>query len=134
MKQKAGVVLHRTGDTGETEVLLVSAKKHPGSWVFPVGTVEPGETRAATATRECAEESGYRVTLGAQLREPITARAEAEFTFFLATVAGTAPTWETEREQRWVRLGSLVDHVPDVFKAMATDAVRRLDGRIGDEA
>ncbi len=48
-KRKAGVLLYRSNTDGEIEVLLISARKFPGSWVFPGGTLEPGEMPAEAA-------------------------------------------------------------------------------------
>jgi predicted NUDIX family NTP pyrophosphohydrolase len=75
-KRSAGLLLHRRGVGGTTEVLLV----HPGgpfwrtrqwgSWSIPKGEVDPGEDEPAVAEREFSEElgsappSGPRVDLG----------------------------------------------------------------------
>jgi len=37
-----------------------------GSWEFPGGKVEPGETDAAALARECLEELGVQVNVGAR--------------------------------------------------------------------
>jgi predicted NUDIX family NTP pyrophosphohydrolase len=52
---------------GEPEVLLVHpggpfwARKDDGAWSIPKGEVEPGEDLLASARREFAEETGFRV-------------------------------------------------------------------------
>ena len=46
-----------------------------GRWEFPGGKVEPGETDAQALARECAEELGVRVAVGARVG-PDVARAE----------------------------------------------------------
>jgi predicted NUDIX family NTP pyrophosphohydrolase len=59
----AGILLYRR-TSGAVEVLLVHPGgpfwrgKDQGAWMIPKGLVEPGETPAATAEREFAEELG----------------------------------------------------------------------------
>jgi len=57
----ASVILERGGT-----VLLLRRARPPraGTWVFPGGFVEMGETVAAAATRECIEETGVDPCLG----------------------------------------------------------------------
>lgn len=51
-----GVAFHRL-DTGKLEIALIAT--HGGQrWQLPKGSVETGETSAAAATREVAEETG----------------------------------------------------------------------------
>ena len=51
-----GVVFRVRG--GVVELLLVTARKRPASWVLPKGHVEAGETPEQAAVREVAEEAG----------------------------------------------------------------------------
>ena len=44
--------------TPDLSVLLLERTAHPGFWQSVTGSVEPGETLAATALREVAEETG----------------------------------------------------------------------------
>jgi 8-oxo-dGTP diphosphatase len=127
-KQKAGVVAYRMGPDGAPLVLLVSSRTFPGSWVFPVGTQKRGESLGETAARECREESGYEVKVGAQLNAVniIGDRKTRRFTFFLATVVQEHPDWETDRQRRWLPLSQLAETVADVFRPVARDAVERL--------
>ncbi|GAA2688902.1 MULTISPECIES: NUDIX domain-containing protein [Actinosynnema] len=66
----AGILLHRTGAGGRTEVLLGHmggpfwARKHAGAWSIPKGEVEEGEEPEAAARREFAEELGVPVPDG----------------------------------------------------------------------
>jgi predicted NUDIX family NTP pyrophosphohydrolase len=63
-RRSAGIVLHRRGADGETEVLLVHpggpfwAKKDAGAWSIPKGEPGDGEEPLAAALREFAEELG----------------------------------------------------------------------------
>jgi 8-oxo-dGTP pyrophosphatase MutT (NUDIX family) len=66
-RQSASLILVRDGDgdgdgNGAIELLLVQRSPEQrfmgGFWVFPGGAVDEGETHAATAVRELAEEAG----------------------------------------------------------------------------
>ncbi|MDM8520726.1 NUDIX domain-containing protein [Anaerolineales bacterium HSG6] len=50
----------------QEKVLLIQRKVRPakGSWCFPGGFMEMGETPQQTAQRECKEESGFQVEIG----------------------------------------------------------------------
>jgi 8-oxo-dGTP pyrophosphatase MutT (NUDIX family) len=127
-KEKAGVVVYRSNDGGEPLVLVVSARKFKDQWVFPVGTVEKGESLETAARRECEEESGYRVDLELKL-PPVLASKSGKikrFTFFLATLIGEAPQWETDRQRHWLPADQVVDAMPDVFQGVARQAVARI--------
>ena len=54
---EAGAIVIRR-DGGVPRVLLVTAKKQPGEWIFPKGHIEPGEDGLDAALREALEESG----------------------------------------------------------------------------
>jgi len=60
-----GAVVLRRAQAG-LEVLLVRRGRPPnvGSWTFPGGRVEAGETLAAAVVREVKEETGLAVTVG----------------------------------------------------------------------
>ncbi len=125
---KAGVVAIRPTATAEPEVLLITSRRHPHSWIFPVGTVEPGESLERAAARECAEESGYTVEIGrllATLRLAGEAGGAAQpFFFFAASVTGECATYETDRQRRWVPLAGLQVALPPVFLPVARAAVQ----------
>ena len=54
---QAGAVAFRMHD-GRPQILLVTARRNPSQWIFPKGTVEPGETLEEAALREAREEAG----------------------------------------------------------------------------
>lgn len=134
MSRKAGVVAWRRTDGGTLEILLITARRHPNSWIFPVGTVDPGETLEQAAARECAEESGYTVETGqliAQIELPQESarRRQSElshslpFTFFSGQVTGESSVYETDRQRRWVPLSQLTESVSPAFAEVARVAV-----------
>ncbi len=128
-RRKAGVVLYRHTDEWHFEVLLVSARKFPGSWVFPCGTLETGESAQAAAERECHEESGYLAEIGPQVGR---ARANRHsYTFFLARIKGDTGEYEADRQLKWVPLEQLVTGVPQPFQGVAKRAVKMLSAGKG---
>ena len=55
--KQAGAIVVRAGKAGP-RILLVTARRNPGNWIFPKGHVESGETLRAAAVREAREEAG----------------------------------------------------------------------------
>ena len=126
--QKAGVVASRRTADGEIEVLVITARRRPHEWIFPVGTVDPGETLEQAAARECMEESGYTVRTGSLLKtlELDRKHGPRRFSFFAAHVTGEADTYETDRRRRWVPLAQLVGTITKAFTPVARAAVVHL--------
>ena len=118
--QKAGVVAYRYKNENEVEILLITARSSPSTWIFPVGTVKSGESLQETAARECLEESGYVVDVGSLL-EVVEIEEDdlvRQFTFFLAQVTGEIEEYETDRQRQWVSLSNLVSTVTNVFSSV----------------
>lgn len=116
---KAGVVLYKQTNN-HYEVLIVTARLHQDTWIFPVGTLERNETEKETAIREGGEEGGY-------LGEPATLKYLAEIyidrgevidklTFFLAKAVSEIPPLKEGRKRKWVRLEELDDVILDAFR------------------
>ena len=128
VKHKAGVVVYRENGNGGTEVLLVSARKHKGSWVFPVGTVEDHETLQVTAARECEEESGFIVETEDEIGTvQVNGNKESVFfTFYKAVVTGENEEYEKDRERKWVSMESLEQTVAEIFKPIAISFIRSI--------
>ncbi len=127
-KEKAGVVAYRLVPGDEPLVLVVTARKVKGSWVFPVGGVEKGESLKAAAKRECLEESGYYVDVEARLSPIEVPKGNniRRFTFYLAKEVGEARTWEMDRTRDWVPISKIVDILPDIFQGVAHEAAQIL--------
>ena len=64
--QAAGALVWRVNEKKRLEVLLVHRPRYD-DWSWPKGKLDPGETLAACAVREIAEETGTEVILGQPL-------------------------------------------------------------------
>lgn len=128
VKEKAGVVIHRKNEYGKVEVLLISARKFKGSWVFPVGTVEKGETLREAAARECAEESGYIVKTGKEIGSELIGEngSKNRFTFYSAETTGRETEYENDRERLWVKLDELKERIAPVFVPFADKFIKEI--------
>lgn len=103
----AGAVLWRTGRSG-VEVGLVHRPRYD-DWSFPKGKLDQGESMAAAAVREVAEETGHRARLGIRLgdvRYPV-AEGTKLVRYWAAQErgGGFVPNDETD-ELRWVDPGA----------------------------
>ncbi len=63
----AGAVLWRPGNSDLAVEIAVIHRPRYDDWSLSKGKIDPGETAPIAAVREVFEETGYRVTLGAQL-------------------------------------------------------------------
>jgi ADP-ribose pyrophosphatase YjhB (NUDIX family) len=114
-------VAWRVKKGGQPAILLISARKYPGSWTFPVGTVEAGETSEGAAARECREESGYIVDIGPAVGTIRRARKKRmyHYTFFLARVTDEVKQYETDRQRKWVPQNEVSAAVAKIFRPIA---------------
>jgi 8-oxo-dGTP pyrophosphatase MutT (NUDIX family) len=105
----AGAVVFKLTREGP-RYLLVEASGRRGRWVFPKGHVEDGETAAAAATREVAEEAGVRARPVKRLRRVVQKqRGESiSIAYFLMSYTGrTVPS--EERRIRWLAFDEAVE-------------------------
>lgn len=129
---KAGIVPYRKKQSSQKtetfEILVVSSRKYPGQWVFPVGTVEKGESVARAALRECTEESGYSVELGEEI-DTVTinsGKQSSKFIFFLGLVIKENKIWENDRERCWCEPKDVVVMIAKPFRKVAEIAIQNL--------
>lgn len=95
-----GVVVRGRG--ADLRVLLVTAQRQPGQWVFPKGHIEDGETAEQAGIREVEEEAG----VVAEIVAPIgtiqyrNARGEVRAQLYLMTFVSEGEPRE-DRRRGW---------------------------------
>ena len=84
-----------------------------GQWEFPGGKVEPGETEEAALARECVEELGVRVEVGARVGPdvPLTGGRAVLRVFAVRLLDGVLPRPLEHAALRWLGADEL-DSVP----------------------
>lgn len=78
-----------------------------GYWEFPGGKVEPGEGDAAALVRECREELGVEVAVGARLGGDVPLGETATLRVFTARVVAGAPAPLEHLALRWLGPGEV---------------------------
>jgi len=80
-----------------------------GRWEFPGGKVEPGENDAQALVRECAEELGVRVEVGARVGPDVPlAHGRAMLRVFAVTLLeGDVPRALEHAAMRWLSIDEL---------------------------
>mmetsp|Transcript_8776 Transcript_8776/g.27395 ORF Transcript_8776/g.27395 Transcript_8776/m.27395 type:complete len:182 (+) Transcript_8776:234-779(+) len=104
-KRRAGGLVLRLVE-GREEVLLISSRKDPATWILPAGTVERGETLRETALREVLEEAGVECAFSepAELGEYADDARLVRTAVYVMRVARDRGAWEDEdlgRRRRW---------------------------------
>ena len=85
-ERAAGIILYHREPDSEPHYLLLRNAKH-GTWGFPKGHTEPGESDSETAHRETLEETGVdTVDLHPSFREEITYAVRTRHGHVLKTV------------------------------------------------
>lgn|GEM_PF-850322 len=92
--------------------LLVAQREHPpalaGQWEFPGGKVERGETARAALVRECDEELGCQVVVGAEIGRQSLADGALFLLFEVALAPGSPlPAALEHRQLRWAEAAEL---------------------------
>ena len=116
--QQAGAIAFKDG--AEPRFLLVTARRSPGTWIFPKGHIERGETVIEAAVRELEEEAGVK---GDAVREVGTLRfrsgsEEVEVHYVLVAAASNGESREG-RKIKWLPLR-------DALAALTYEASRKL--------
>jgi 8-oxo-dGTP pyrophosphatase MutT (NUDIX family) len=99
----AGGIVYRPKGS-DFQILLVTAKRNPGAWIFPKGHIERGETPEQAALREVEEEAGVVGALVGPVGRPITFDTAAEqvrVQYFLVRMKAESPRTDGRRK-RWV--------------------------------
>ena len=105
LRARAGCVPVRVLPGGRLQVLLVRSRKHPESYIFPAGGVEPGETAAQAAARETIEEAGVTGSLGRSLGE-IVGDGKSRTVVYALHVDAELERWQEDwRPREWFDLG-----------------------------
>jgi 8-oxo-dGTP diphosphatase len=111
------------------EILLIKSPKR--GWEFPGGQVEEGEDLITATQRECEEETGVQITVGALVGVYTSVQKSIQMLGFLATyISGDLQTSPESEAVRWVARADALDmitagYIHDRLRDMLT-----FDGRV----
>jgi 8-oxo-dGTP diphosphatase len=101
-------------------------------WVFPGGKLEPGESLAQAAARECREETGLHVRVEQQIgrrTHPVTGREVVYLACTLTTAAALrGPHCDELAELRWLDPAQVDQLMPDLDPSVRDYLHRRYLG------
>jgi 8-oxo-dGTP pyrophosphatase MutT (NUDIX family) len=132
--KQAGAIVVRP-EKGELRVLLVTARRNPGNWIFPKGHVESGETLKAAAVREAREEGGVNGKVVAAAGKMVFEFGENTFRvhYFVVRTSDSGRPREG-RKQRWLKYKQALrrltfDETKDLLRAAWPKARIAVAGR-----
>jgi 8-oxo-dGTP pyrophosphatase MutT (NUDIX family) len=96
-RQQAGAIPFRI-ENKKVRYLLVTSTS--GSWIFPKGSVERGDTARQTASKECREEAGVIGTVGKRIGSYRRRKDPSEITLFLLSFRKSTKWQEKHRRKR----------------------------------
>lgn len=110
MRQRAACVPVRLHD-GSVEALLIESAKHPGTFVFPGGGVDAGETAEIAAARELLEEAGVGGARISPIGDYADAASMTKTHVFMVLVDQIYDTWlesaSRGRRRQWFSIDAL---------------------------
>jgi 8-oxo-dGTP diphosphatase len=101
---------------------------YAGYWEFPGGKCEPGETPAEATARECLEETGLVVVVGALRRivDHHYRHGRVRLFFFDCMIADPSAEPPAELGCRWIRAGALLSlQFPEANEAILEELASR---------
>jgi 8-oxo-dGTP diphosphatase len=101
-------------DAGTVRRLLVAQRSHPselaGRWELPGGKVEPGESEPAALARECREELGIEIEVGARVgTDAPTVGVSGTLRVYWARIRSGVPVAGVHSDLRWLGRDELFD-------------------------
>jgi 8-oxo-dGTP pyrophosphatase MutT (NUDIX family) len=99
---QAGAIVIRQNGAG-IRILLIRPRRSVDRWIFPKGTVEPGESAEDAAVREAQEEAGVEGEVLRRVGRPLefeNGRGHVRVQYFLLRMASESPSPEG-RQKRW---------------------------------
>jgi 8-oxo-dGTP pyrophosphatase MutT (NUDIX family) len=116
LRRQAGAIPFRIKNK-KVRYLLVTTNQ--GSWIFPKGGIEQGDSERETASKECMEEAGVIGKVGKRIGSYTKKKSPAEVTLYLLNYK-KATKWQERhrRRRRWCSY--------KVARALLTDSQRRL--------
>ncbi|MDF2712146.1 MAG: mismatch repair protein MutT [Nonomuraea muscovyensis] len=107
------VVVVAAAIVAQGERVLAAQRAEPpalaGGWEFPGGKVDPGESEHEALVRECREELGVEISVGARIGGDWTLTNGYVLRVWLATVASGTPEAKEHLALRWLGPGEYYD-------------------------
>ena len=136
-KTESGPILGGIGIIRRGDRFLIRVRPegtvYAGYWEFPGGKCEPGETLEQTTARECLEETGLQVAVGALRRviEHAYPHGLVRLHFFDCTPIDLAAEPPSEHRCRWVKAEELRAYrFPEANEAIIEELEREAKGSL----